>query len=90
MLLVPSRLVAGFWDLPELYDGAQLGAALGEFRHSITHHRYRFLVCEGLAKRLPNGHRWVAFDQLGETPLSTIARKAVKISQAGDLRYTPR
>ena len=77
LLLVPSPRVDGFWDLPEPFHGARCGATFGAFAHSITHHRYRFLVREAKASRLPAGHRWVAISELGAIPLSTTARKAL-------------
>jgi len=38
--------MAGFWSLPSPGDlpEARIGARVGEFRHSITHHRYTFTV----------------------------------------------
>jgi len=38
--------MAGFWTLPSPGDlpAARIGDRLGEFRHSITHHRYAFTV----------------------------------------------
>jgi A/G-specific adenine glycosylase len=38
--------MAGFWTLPSPGDlpEARVGARLGQFRHSITHHRYVFTV----------------------------------------------
>lgn len=77
LLLVPSHLVDGFWDLPEPFEGARPGSNIGEFRHSITHHRYRFLVREARATRLPDGHRWFIEAELAKIPLSTTAKKAL-------------
>ena len=35
ILLAPSPRVLGFWDLPEPFKGARIGASLGEFRHVL-------------------------------------------------------
>jgi A/G-specific adenine glycosylase len=79
VLLMPSVRVEGFWDLPEPYSDTTPGAALGEFRHTITHRHYRFTVQEATAQRIPKGARWYSEKQLAEIPLSTIAKKALKI-----------
>jgi A/G-specific adenine glycosylase len=79
-----ARRMAGFWDLPAPEDlpGARTGARLGEFRHTITHHHYTFTV---LAATLPTGpagprFRWFAPEALAGIPLSTTARKALKLA----------
>lgn len=80
ILLVPSSRVQGFWDLPEPFPGARIGATLGEFRHAITHHRYRFVVSEAVTKKIPTGFRWFKEKELHEIPLSTTAKKALQCS----------
>jgi A/G-specific adenine glycosylase len=79
----PSRM-AGFWDLPAPEDrpGVRLGAHLGRIRHTITHHHYTLTVRRAAAAR-PSGplFRWFTTDQLVEIPLSTTARKALKLAQ---------
>ena len=83
LILVPSPRVKGFWDLPEPFPGARLGAVIGEFRHSITHTRYRFIVREVTVKRkMPKAAQRTKLSQLDHTPLSTIARKALGIYEA--------
>jgi A/G-specific adenine glycosylase len=77
ILLVPSPRVDGFWELPEPFAGVTVGAKVGEFRHSITHHRYRFAVHEARVTGVPGDHRWVALD--APIPLSTIAKKALQL-----------
>jgi len=80
ILLRPSRLVKGFWDLPERVDGAHAGGVAGEFRHTITHRHYRFLVREatlGRSTTLPKALQWFADEKLHEIPLSTAAKKAL-------------
>ena len=86
ILLTPSRRVTGFWDLPEPFAHVKTGAPLGEFTHTITHRRYRFTVREGSGLSLSNGApksaRWKTRKQLAEIPLSTVARKALRIYNA--------
>ncbi|MGA2117599.1 MAG: A/G-specific adenine glycosylase [Bryobacteraceae bacterium] len=77
--------MAGFWDLPspDQLPAARVGAPLGEFRHSITHHRYRISVARAEAKKLPAGHglfAWMDPRQLEGVPLSTTARKALNLA----------
>ncbi len=72
----------GFWDLPSPGDlpAAKLGECCGEFRHSITHHRYTFQVFRAsLRKWIPRREfAWFPISRLGEIPLSTTARKGLK------------
>jgi A/G-specific adenine glycosylase len=74
------RRGAGFWHLPapEQLPGARLGRLLGTFRHSITHHRYTFTVQAATAARPPGG-RWFSPAELSHIPLSTTARKALRL-----------
>ena len=78
--------MAGFWDLPAPEDlpGSRTGDHVGEFRHTITHHRYTFTV---LAATLPRPtsparpqFRWFDPTALTQIPLSTTARKALKLA----------
>jgi A/G-specific adenine glycosylase len=80
ILLAPSPRVQGFWDLPEPFKGARIGVKLGEFRHTITHHRYQFVISEAVARVIPGGFRWFADKQLDEIPLSTTAKKGIRCS----------
>jgi len=80
ILLAPSSRVQGFWDLPEPFPGARIGAKLGEFRHVITHHSYRFQVSEAIAKKAPVALRWFDEKEIGEIPLSTAAKKGLRCS----------
>jgi A/G-specific adenine glycosylase len=80
ILLAPSPRVQGFWDLPEPFEEARIGARLGEFRHSITHHDYRFTVFEGRVRHSPKGFRWVRCKDIDEIPLSTTAKKGLRCS----------
>ena len=78
VLLVPSPRVKGFWDLPGPFTSARLGRMLGEFRHTITHHYYRFFVHEAAAKSFPKASLWWPFREENEIPLSTTAKKALR------------
>ena len=78
-----ARRMAGFWDLPapDELPGSRTGARFGEFRHTITHHHYTYTV---LAATAPAGparpqFRWFDAAALAEIPLSSIARKALKL-----------
>jgi A/G-specific adenine glycosylase len=86
ILLTPSLRVKGFWDLPEhleLADSLRVGATLGNFQHTITHRHYRFTVKEAIAGVVPKGARWHTEKELVLIPLSTTARKALRIYNAG-------
>lgn len=93
ILLTPSSRVKGFWDLPEMIDGIHggiRGLTLGWFRHTITHRHYKFVVCEATpgrallnaaaAARSQKQYRWVARRKLSEIPLSTTAKKALRLA----------
>ena len=80
ILLAPSPRVQGFWDLPEPFEGARIGAMLGEFRHAITHRSYRFTVHEAKALAAPKGFHWFRSQLIDEIPLSTTAKKGLRCS----------
>jgi A/G-specific adenine glycosylase len=79
VLLMPGTRVKGFWDLPERISGARIGATLGEFRHTIVHRRYRFTVREAGVKKIPGGSQWFRESELDQIPLSTTAKKALRL-----------
>ena len=78
-----SRRMPGFWDLPdpESLPSARPGQTLGEFRHTITHHFYRFTVKLASFRATP-GRTFDWFDpaRLPAIPLSTTARKALQLA----------
>ncbi|HEY7392879.1 MAG TPA: A/G-specific adenine glycosylase, partial [Bryobacteraceae bacterium] len=80
-----ARRMAGFWELPtpRHLPQSRLFRDLGQFRHSITHHRFVFRVVQSAAPRMPrdNACRWVPIDELANIPLSTTARKALRIAK---------
>ncbi len=91
-----ASIMPGFWELPmaegdisAVRASARLHAAeaeeLGSFAHAITNTQYTVRVylaaCSGAPAR---DERWFAASELGELPLSTIARKAMQLArQAG-------
>ncbi|MGA7235431.1 MAG: A/G-specific adenine glycosylase [Bryobacteraceae bacterium] len=77
-----ARRMAGFWDLPTPDDlpNARLQKEWGEIRHTITHHHYRLTVAAAAA-RIPKGpFRWFPIAEIEGVPLSTTARKALKLA----------
>lgn len=82
VLLRPSTRVRGFWDLPEPFAAARIGALRGSFRHTITFRHYRFEVREAVAKSIPEGFRWFDGRKLHEVALSTTAKKALRVLEA--------
>jgi A/G-specific adenine glycosylase len=78
-----ARRMAGFWDLPAPADlpGARTGKSFGEIRHAITHHRYTLQVTAATAQ-VPRGpFAWFDPEKLCDLPLSTTARKALKLAR---------
>jgi A/G-specific adenine glycosylase len=77
-----ARHMAGFWELPtpDHLPDAHLGEEIGEFRHSITHHRYTFAVAHAKASPPAGAFEWFDPADLGTIPLSTTARKALKLA----------
>jgi A/G-specific adenine glycosylase len=83
VLLAPGARVKGFWDLPEPFRAARLGAVLGQFAHTITHRHYRFTVREAKTAHVPRACRWYSEKEILGIPMSTVARKALKLYNAG-------
>lgn len=77
-----ARRMAGFWELPAPEDlpAARLGKTLGEFRHTITHHHYRFTVLAARGRPTGAEYEWFEPPRLLAIPLSTSARKALKLA----------
>lgn len=78
-----SARLKGFYELPEPehLPMAKRGALVGEFRHSITNHQYRFTVHRATVKDVPAGFQWIGKTALGRLPLSTTARKALACAE---------
>jgi A/G-specific adenine glycosylase len=80
-----ARRMAGFWDLPAPEDlpQAQMGTHLGVIRHTITHHHYTLTVRAAETSDRPAASiefAWFHPGRLAEIPLSTTARKALKVA----------
>ncbi len=73
-----SRLMPGFWELPERAQlpAVATGPKLGSFRHTITFHKYLFEVIESSALSSIGECQWMALADLNTQPVSTILRKA--------------
>jgi A/G-specific adenine glycosylase len=79
-----ARRMAGFWELPspaELPD-AKAGKSLGTFRHTITHHHYTFTVRTASCDPAGEEFGWFLSAELAGIPLSTTARKALKLVES--------
>jgi len=76
----PSRRRAGAVGTEAGLPRARAGASFGEIRHTITHHRYTLVVKEATSRAAGKRFRWFDPAQLGEIPLSTTARKALKLA----------
>ncbi len=76
-----SRLMPGFWELPERLQLPDVAVSrkLGSFRHGITFHNYQFEVWEADAPLDLRTCRWVSRDELVALPVSTILRKASRL-----------
>ncbi len=76
-----EKRMAGFWELPQPADlnGLHSVVTLGSFRHTITHHHYTLNVLSGTVADVPRGFRWWRLDRIEDIPLSTIARKAIRL-----------
>jgi A/G-specific adenine glycosylase len=80
-----SRRLAGFWELPspEQLPESHAMPEIGVFRHTITHHRYRVTVRAGSlapTARAARPLRWIPIATLPSLPLSTTARKALRLA----------
>jgi len=83
-----SAKLKGFYELPdpERLPSAKPGRPVGEFRHSITNHQYRFTVHRATVKHVPEGFLWVARTDLSRLPVSTTTRKALACAAGFDSR----
>ena len=78
-----ARVMAGFWELPtpDHLPGARILENVGTVRHSITHHRYTFAVARATSAAAEDSFRWFRPGELSEIPLSTTARKALRVAK---------
>ena len=75
--------MAGFWELPspEHLPDARMGKRLGEIRNTITHYHYTLAVQSAAARAPGPGFAWIEPAELSGIPLSTTARKALKLAR---------
>ena len=75
--------MAGFWELPspDHLPEARLTQKFGQIRHTITHHHYTFDVIAAAASPPNRAFRWFAPFNMSNIPLSTTARKALKLAK---------
>ncbi len=80
-----ARRMAGFWELPapDELPAARSGKLYGSFRHTITHHHYTFTVRAATARAPGPACAWFAPEELAAIPLSTTARKALRVAGIG-------
>jgi A/G-specific adenine glycosylase len=76
-----SRLMPGFWELPEREQlpGMEAGHKIGSFHHGITFHKYRFDVQEASAPTVIGSCEWIRLAELADLPVSTILKKAKRV-----------
>ena len=76
-----SRLMPGFWELPEQAQlpGAEADRSLGSFRHGITTHNYTFEIMDTAIPQDIGECKWLPESSLHTLPLSTVARKAQRV-----------
>lgn len=79
-----SRLMPGFWELPERAQLPDIAAGfrLGSFKHGITFHNYTFEVCEADPPSDLGVCRWLPLESLEVEPVSTIFKKAKRLKTA--------
>ena len=77
----PEKRMHGFYDLPDAAGLPCQGTCAGTFRHTITHHRYTIHVqkIELARKRRIQCCEWWDLTQPRALPLSTVARKALRL-----------
>ena len=82
---VDSRLMPGFWELPETEQlpNAITGKVVGAFRHGITIYDYRFKIAAAAVPAEVGLCRWLTAKDLQTLPLSTVFRKAVRVVNNG-------
>lgn len=73
--------MAGFWEMPdaEMLPYAETLEEVHHFRHSIMNNAYRCSVWSAQIAELPPGFAWVERDHLKGMPLSTMAKKALRL-----------
>jgi A/G-specific adenine glycosylase len=74
--------LGGMWELPESgqLPDAMLLSLLGTFRHAIVSTSYHYEVWTAKLLRPPRGFIWCGAEELGRLPLTTAARKALRLA----------
>lgn len=88
-----SSRMAGFWELPdpEHVEDATIGEIIGVVRHGITIHDIHVTVRKAEITTVPTHFKWFEISELPNIPLSTIARKALRLKHSKQLTIrTPR
>ncbi len=84
----PRDRMSGFWELPEraALPEAETMEEVHRFRHSIMNRAYRCTLYRACLPEpgdlAPPGFSWIERSRLHELPLSTIARKALRLKSA--------
>ena len=78
-----SRLMPGFWELPEPVHLPHVEPAekLGSFRHSITVYNYRFEIYWAAVPAQLGECQWLTLVDLGDSPISTTLKKAKRLRE---------
>ena len=76
-----SRLMPGFWELPERtqLSTAEARHEMGSFRHGITTHNYTFKVVDAAIPDDIGECKWIPESDLQRLPVSTVTRKAQRV-----------
>ena len=76
-----SKRLAGFHELPEPehLPTAVRGELLGAVKHSIVNHRYTIAIFAATLAKVPPGFVWLDPAEALTRPISTIAKKALRL-----------
>ncbi|MCC6586678.1 MAG: A/G-specific adenine glycosylase [Bryobacterales bacterium] len=82
-----SSRMAGFWELPDpdYLQDATIGEIIGTVRHAITIHDIHITVRQAHITTVPHHFKWFEIANLHDIPLSTIARKALRLKHSKQL-----
>ena len=77
-----SSRLAEFWELPEheQLPHAKVTKSAGAFRHTIVNTTYLVEVWRATIRSVPKEFRWLSKGSLGNMPVSTTARKALRLT----------
>jgi A/G-specific adenine glycosylase len=83
-----STLMPGFWELPEAEQLPHAGPGIeqGCFRHGITFYSYSFRVMTTVAPAKLGICQWIDRQEFAALPLSTVARKAMRLLDRGETK----